>query len=399
MKNNFLVFTTIIFVLSCTKEDYHIVETCSKIDIADQQVQDIADKYANLGIPGIAIIYKKENEPVKEIYAGYASLKDKILVGNCHHFHSASLAKTIFAALTLKLSEQNKIDLNSTISDHLQGEFLEVLDNFKTVKVSQLLNHSSGIPNFYTVKHILKYFDNFDQTFTHFEMLQFIKNKSFEFQPGEKVNYSDSNYLILALILDQIVEGKDHIDLLYEELLIPLNLSDTYYDLSENYPKQNEIVNCYNDYYGDGKLQNVTDLERKFAEMNIGHDSFLAKPVDYFSFFYALISGSYLSVNSLEQMMTFTQYERDVFAHQSEGMGIRKTIDKNSNAERIGHFGATIGAGNAMLYYPENNAYLIVCTNFGRYFEGAVSDLFTTEFEDFNTQGNLIGDLEQYILN
>ncbi len=387
-----------LLLLSCSKDEITIFpETCEEHTAVDANIQAIADQYTAAGIPGLAIIYKKKNEEFREVYSGYASLEHKIAIGQCHHFHSASLAKTYFAALTLKLNEQGKIDLESSIADHLTGEFLETLEGFHHVTIRQLLNHTSGIPNFYTGEHILKYFDDFEQQFTHQEMLNFIKGKPLEFETGTDVNYSDSNYFILALILNNLVSNKTHIDLLYEELLLPLDLVDTYYDIAQNSPKASLMVNCYNDYYGDGNLQNVTDTERRFAAMNIGHDSFIAKPTDYFQFFYSLINGDYLSATSLEKMLTFTPYTLDFALHQAEGMGIRKTVN-DANDERIGHFGATIGAGNAMLYYPEEEVYLVVCGNFGRFFGGPVAELFTTEFEDLKVEGTLIGDLEKALL-
>ncbi len=398
MKNKCLLIIVLFIVFqSCKKERVEDVIECT-VEKQSNRIQEIADQYTNIGIPGLAIIYKKGNEPITEVYSGYASLRDLIPVGDCHHFHSASLAKTYFAALTLKLAEQGRIDLNSTIGDHLTGEYLEVLEGFEQTPIRFLLDHTSGIPNFYTAEHILKYFDDLQQTFTHLEMLEFIKGKDLEFEPGTESRYSDSNFLILALVLDQVVEGKNHVDLIYEELFQPLNLNDSYYDLDVNSPDLQEVVVCYNEYYGDGTLQNVKSIERKFAIMNIGHDSILGKPRDYFDFFYALMSGNYLNQPALDNMLTYVPYKLDFALHHAEGKGIRQTTHESNGTVRIGHFGATLGSGNAMLYYPETDSYLLVCSNFGRYFSGTVVDLFSAEYEEFGTSGNLIGDLENYLL-
>lgn len=397
-KGIYLFIILFLLTSACQKEAMHSVSTCTDNPQSDANIQEIADKYTALGIPGVAIIVQKGDAPMQAVYSGFASLGEQVPVGACHHFHSASLAKTYFAALTLKLAEQGKIDLNSTIGDHLTGDYLEAVDQFKEVQIAQLLDHSSGIPSFYTINHILRYFDDFDRIFSHLEMLEFIKGKDFDFESGTEVRYSDTNYLLIALILDTIVEGKTHIDLVYEELLTPLGLADTYYDVAVNFPDQSVLVNCYNDYYGDGNLQNVTELERQFAEMNIGHDSFIAKPIDYFHFFHQLMTGQYLSDASLEQMLTFIPYKLSFALHQAEGMGIRRTMHESNEAIRIGHFGATVGSANTMLYYPSHDVYLVVCANFGRYFDGKVTELFTTKFEDFGVTGNLIGDLEAYLL-
>ncbi len=395
---NLILIISLVILSSCSKEEKitQVLE-CNIQGHANIELQNVLDKYVSKGLPGISVVYHKD-DVTYSLASGLASLENEIELKPCHLFHSASLAKTYFSALSFRLAEENLINLESNIKNYLPESYLELLPPFDSISVHSLLDHSSGLPDFYTTKHVLDYFDNLHQKYSVEEMLGFLKKQELIFTPGSNANYSNTNYLLVALIMDHLVENKNHVDLFYEYLVDPLNLEDTFYDISRNVPDRARITDCYFDYYGDGYLQNCTQVEYNFAEMNIGHDGIVATPSDYFTFFFALMKGDFLTEDSLEKLLQARQYE-DFLDHLSEGSGVRLAHDENGKVRRIGHFGATLGAANAMLYYPEEDCFLVVCSNFGRYLDCPLSTLFTSEYDEFRLSQTLLGDLEAIITN
>ncbi len=397
--NHRIIFICLLlsFLFSACNEDELEIKTasCTASISAYPQLDEILAKYVNMGIPGVSMIYY-DGEQTYQLSKGKASIENNIEMMPCHLFHSASMAKTFFAALAHKLQDVGLVDLKSNIKNILPQKHLDKLPNFENISINQLLDHTSGLPDFYTNEHIVDYIDDLQQVYTIDEMLYFLKGSQMDFEPGTNVNYSNTNYLLLALILDELVEGKDHIHLFYEYLVEPLDLSDTYYDIGNNIPESSRMVDCYFDYYGDGKLQNCSPYEFNFAAMNIGHDGIVATSQDYFKFLFSLMEGEYLSESSMDNMLTFEQYPVDLLVHLSEGRGVRKA--SKNEIERIGHFGATLGAANGMFYYPDQNKYLVVCCNFGRYLNSPLTDIYASYYEELEATNTLIGDLEHFIL-
>lgn len=158
-----------------------------------------------------------------------------------NHFPVASLSKTFTAALILKLSQQGKLNLNDTL-----GGYFPEYAKWGHVTITMLLNQTSGLPdyintpNFFTdmAKHP-------EHLYTSQELLTLAYKMPIVFLPGQKWNYSNTNYLLLGLIAEKVSQ-KTLPTLFNEELFIPHKLSNTIYS-SGYYPQsvQNHMMNGY----------------------------------------------------------------------------------------------------------------------------------------------------------
>ena len=169
-----------------------------------------------------------------------------------------------------------------------------------------LLNHTSGIPEYnsqpayvtYLLQHPL-------HTFSTMDYLNFIKGQSLQFTPGSKHQYTNTNYVLLALIGDQITG--DHAKFIRDIIFVPLGLVNSFYREDENYLNKPELVNSYWDRYSNGVIENCSKMQQTNVASLIGDDGIIATPIDYIQFLKALFEGQILSQATMNQMLEFVK--------------------------------------------------------------------------------------------
>lgn len=380
MKISTLSLLVLSFLLSsCSREIIIPVTTCeTEIDNINPdhplsaEFQALLDKYVAKGFPGVTMVVQTPENGKWIGSAGVSRIETQEPMENCNIYHSASVAKTYHVVAAMTLVEEGKLDLDKTIDTYLPDWICEDLPNKNTATVRQLMNHTSGVPDFIeNIDHILDYFNDFMQTFTMEEYLDYICGDDAEFIAGEKTDYSNTNTVLLALIMDEIAGS--HADVISERIINKLGLKQTFYKNETGYPAPSGAVNTYLDIKEDGNLINSTEMERNFAQMNIGHDGMLASTHDYFLFLEALFSGQLVSESSLEEMLVLSPYPSSIVSGQGLGLEISKT--PLNNLTRIGHNGGSLGAANNVFYYAEKDAYIVICSNFGDFLGGPLGEL------------------------
>ena len=223
---------------------------------------------------------------------------------------------------------------------------------------------------------MLDYFNDLMRTFTQEEYLGYICGDDPDFTPGEGIEYSNTNTVLLALIMDNI-DG-NHADIITNEIINKLNLKSTFYKNEPNYPAPIGAVNTYLDQKGDGNFMNSTRIERNFANMTIGHDAMLASANDYFTFIQALMKGNLVSESSLEEMLSVAHYSDN----GGYGLGLEIIKSKTKDITMIGHNGGSLGAANNVFYYPERDITIVICSNFGDFLDSEAGVNFQLLFKD-----------------
>lgn len=139
-------------------------------------------------------------------------------------FRIGSLTKQFTATMILQLVDEKKLKLKDNISTHLLS-YRE--DIGKKVTIHQLLNHTSGIPN-YTNRpdFITKIIRNYIPTVA---LVKEFCSDDLAFEPGERFSYSNSGYVILGAIIEKVT-GMTYEENLQERILNPLDMKDTGYD-------------------------------------------------------------------------------------------------------------------------------------------------------------------------
>ena len=365
-------------------------------------LQQIMEAFVKKGLPGVSLAIFTPEEGVWLGAAGVAQIETQRPMTIGHIFHSASVAKTYMATAAFTLVEEGLIDLDQPISTYLDSDLYGSIPNYETATISSLMNHTSGIPDFIAdFGHMADYYNNLMAVFDTESYLDYVRGDKPDFATGERVSYSNTNTVLLALVMEAVT-GRPHEDLISERIIQKLELQNTYYKNEPGYPAPPGTVNTYIDVFGNGKMRNISTIERNFDKMNIAHDAMLATPYDFMQFNKALFTGELIAESSLETMKTYRPYkiseegkERFGIKDIGEALGIQCFLSTNG-LSRYGHSGGSLGAANELYYYPEKEVSIALCSNFGGYMISPNSKIFYNFV--IGLKGRLMGEIERVVL-
>jgi D-alanyl-D-alanine carboxypeptidase len=318
------------------------------------QLQDVLDKgIAKYDVNGVSatVIF-----PDGEIWNGVSGIShDTVPIEPTMLFAIGSVTKNFVAALTLVLAEEGVLSLDDPLSMWLPS--YPYVDGDITIR--QLLNHTSGLYMFWDNQEI---WDDLmaDRTryFTPEEVLEYIKEP--EFEAGEGWRYSNTNYLLLAMIVNEAT-GSNLSTELNSRLYQPLGLSEFYLSQEESIPAHQAHV--YGDNW-DGPIRDVTLLPRTSHEsITYGSSGIFTTSENLARWSHALFEGGVLEEQSLSEMLDFVEFS-PVSNMRAYGLGVQEFRDSISFGEHaIGHAGGNIGTTTYMVYLPEHHVSIAVMIN------------------------------------
>lgn len=322
----------------------------------------LINKYNKLGLPGISLLVNdKYGTWVGSV--GKADIQQNIpfTVGQVSKI--ASITKLMIGTLVFKMMEDSVStgigykDLNEKIDRWLPSSLLKHVANGHWVTLGQLLNHESGIPDLIEEQDFyLAVLNNPDKSWPAIELLDFIKGTPAVFAPGDTAIYSNTNTLLVSMILEKI-SGRKHSDLLREKILTPLGLRNTFYSPHETLPKN--TAQGYYDLYRNHTMVNVSNY---ITGSGNGYGGVYANIFDMYRFLDALlISKTLLSPSSLDLMQHFGKSD----ASNRYGYGImKKFIERGDNAG-LGHSGRDLGYTANLFYFPLKKVSHAFVINYG----------------------------------
>ena len=150
----------------------------------------------------------------------YGMANYELSVPNSLHtrFHVASVSKSFTAAAILLLQQRGLLSLNDPLT-----KFVPDYPAGEKITIHHLLTHTSGIPN---VNSFPEYQDLSRKRLSLVEIIGLFRNKPLDFPPGARFSYSNSNYNLLAFIIEK-VSGKSYGEFLRQYIFLPLGMDST----------------------------------------------------------------------------------------------------------------------------------------------------------------------------
>lgn len=277
-------------------------------------------------------------------------------------FYTASIGKMFTAVSIAILKDKGLLNFEDLISEYLSDEIMNGLHDINgqsyanKITIAHLLQHKSGLADYFednTFTGLPKLIDALfiypNKTWTSQELLEFYKhNLTSKFIPGTDYHYTDTEYLLLGMIIESI-SGKPLHEFLISEIFKPLDLMNTYLNLkSTPLNKTGEMMKIM---VGETEISTYKSLSADWAGGGIASTN-----ADLITFFQSLMNGRLITSESLKQMQNWT---RESIGMQY-GFGLRQiTFNELSpnwnNRVVIGHSGVT----GAFLYYcPELDTYI-----------------------------------------
>ncbi|GAB4022654.1 serine hydrolase [Spirosoma koreense] len=180
---------------------------------------------ANRQFNGAVLVADKGKVIFKKGY-GMANMEWNINNTSTTKFRLGSITKQFTSMLIMQLVEQGKLKLAGKVTDYLP-DYPKATGS--KITLHHLLTHTSGIPSYTS-------FPNFFETMSRdpYTPDAFVKKFSglpLEFEPGTRFVYDNSGYFLLGVIIEKVT-GKPYAQVLQENILTPLNMADTGYDLA-----------------------------------------------------------------------------------------------------------------------------------------------------------------------
>lgn len=356
-----------------------------------ENLQDLADKLVDKGIPGIVLLVDDPKNGLNIIEAGYANIETKDPITKEHLFHSASLMKPYTASCIFLLQEAGLLSIEDKIAEHLDTDVISNIPNGELATIKSILTHTSGIPDFADQSDYLEDLIAFTEGGTEpNNVISYIKDLEPDFTFGSKVNYCNTGYYILSQIIEAI-SGQDFEIFLNENIFQTLELENSIYKNKPRIVDYNEVPDYYIDWKDNGKLSLSTNLENKATQTFEGFSGLLADVNDFYKFYKALLHDKkLLSAESIDQMMTITHTSN--FGY---GQGL-EVILSNKYPDKYGHKGGTQASS---FYYPDEETIIISLINYSFNEGNSPYDQLAIAKDKIGEEGNLIGEIEKCLFD
>ena len=318
--------------------------------------QAILEEHQQKGLVGATLLVK-DKEGLWIGAAGYADIASNVKMGANSQYFIASISKLFTSAAIYRYVDRGLISLDDPVAQWLSDEIVDKLSNASEATVGDLLSHRSGIRDFYTTQFDLDRI-NADHGWKKEDVIRYAYNKAPYFDTGTSYEYSNSNFLLLSMILERI-SGETFENVYRNTVFDPLNLGSAYY--SEELIIPDGAVKGYVDLYDD-----ETFVESRFLyedELGIGGDGGVAINAYHLAVFLEnLVNPAFISTESQAQMTNWFPIpaEVDAFGQDENGYGLERFNTQYESA--IGHTGGIDGFTTGGFYFPESDmTYVLLC--------------------------------------
>ena len=262
-----------------------------------------------------------------------------------------SNTKTFVAVVIMKMVEEGKVKLDEPVETYLPGLIKGQGVDGKKITVRQLLQHTSGLPEFWS--ELPDFFAMRNDYVSPRDILDMALARPAQFAPGAKFTYTNTNYIVLGLLAERV--GKRPIaEQIETKIVKPLGLKHTYM------PKEGEKAFRGKHPHGyhtrdnkPGKLEDITEADPSWAW---AAGSMISTPSELNKFTQALHSGKLLRQASVAEMKKVVATDKD----GTYGLGIFS--NKLSCGVAWGHTGGIPGYLSARFLGPDGSAVTVVTT-------------------------------------
>jgi D-alanyl-D-alanine carboxypeptidase len=343
----------------------YLLPVCIQLNAQEaenHQIQRILDSLQKTnGFPGVAFCAILPDQKKIVASAGWAdSLQQHPMLPH-HRMLSGSNGKTLFAAAALKLASEGHYHLDDKISKYLSDEpWFKRLPNAKTITMRMLLNHTTGLEEYYGLGNFMELVrNNPERSFSPIETFSYLFDRKPLFEAGTSWGYADTNFILMGYILEKVT-GKKMYEWVQTHLIQPYDLTLTepslkmsFENLATGYGRKNSPFPFDGAMVKKGKLV----FNPQFEWMGGG---FVSNVQDLASWTKSLYSLSEIRDDIREEM----QYKVAAKTGKNHGYGLGIQIRPSEKlGTSYGHSGWFPGYLTDAVYFPEKDIALAIQFN------------------------------------
>jgi len=292
---------------------------------------------------------------------GFSNLETKTPMKPSDLMLAGSVGKTYAAAVALQLVKESKINLDDKIEKYLRREtWFSRLPNAREITVRQLMNHTSGLVRYEFKEQFTKDLTaNPDKVWKPEELLAYLFDEKAAFEAGKGWDYSDTNYIVLGMIIEKAT-GKKYYAEAKRRILKPLKFKRTF-------PQdRREIKGLIQGYAGEKNPFGGTDAmiqNRKFAinpQFEWTGGGMVSNAKDLARWAKAMYEGRAFDEALLPQMLDGVS--APLLGRETKyGLGV--IIRPTRAGLTYGHSGFFPGYMTDVMYFPEHKIAVAVQVN------------------------------------
>ena len=296
------------------------------------------------GAPSASIAIVRGGEIVYESAYGDGRIDPKTPATPSMRYAIGSVSKQFTATAILLLAEEGKLSLHDKVA-----KWFAPLTRASDISVQQLLSMTSGYQDYWPQDYV---FTDMQRPATAQTIMQRWGGKALDFDPGTKSQYSNTNYVIAAAIVERVA-GMPFMEFLQQRIFTPLKMTSVA-DFDAAPLSERDAQACLRNALGPFRLAPKEAPGWLFGAGQLGmtaHDLALWD--------IAVINRAVLQTTSYRTQQTTTILE----AGNATGYGLGLSISAPRGRRRIAHDGAVSGYTTSNHIYPDDRAVIVVLTN------------------------------------
>lgn len=336
-----LVMILICLISARTASSYHADIFEEKI----KQVDELFAKYDTPDSPGFALGIIKDGKFLYKRGYGAANLDYNVPNTPQTVFRIGSTSKQFTAACIAILIEEGKVSLDDPIQKHIP----EMADMGKGVTVGDLVYHTSGIPDYEMLQMLQGEPDNQGNHHAE-EIVELLSRQELIFEPKEKWDYSNSNYILMAVIIER-VSGKTFAEFADERIFKPLGMTNSRIHDNNRLIIKNRAVG-YSEQAGEFYIdETITEL--------VGDDGVFTTVEDLFLWDQNFYDSKIIGPDFPQHLQKVGQLKTGEDHTYAFGL----IISTYKGLKTVSHGGAFVGFRAQMLRFPEQRCTIILLAN------------------------------------
>ncbi|KTD40983.1 serine hydrolase domain-containing protein [Legionella parisiensis] len=326
---------------------------------------------ASVFIPQNQMNYKKEIKTVVFGTMGYPPISQPITSNNL--FDIGSITKSFTALILLQLQTEDKLTLDDPL-----GKWLPQYPNWKNVTLRRLLNMTSGIPNYSEDDEFSKEMEShLDKIWTNEELLKYAHpEKPLKKKKGNLFEYSNSNYILAALVIEKITNDTFENQLKLRIINSKNGLNDSFYLAGSDGPSVGKAIEerRVHGYLYDEKKNKLIDTLTNDLSWGGAAGAIVATPEDVVRWVQLLYHGTLIKpifreriLAELESVVSMKTGKPIPHVNEDDpygfGLGVGAFYDKDLKQSFWFYKGSTLGFRVMYFWQPCNNVTTVVALN------------------------------------
>jgi CubicO group peptidase (beta-lactamase class C family) len=300
-------------------------------------------RYSKMGFNG-SMLVGHNGKVLYERYNGIANREMGMRLRSNSSVQLASVSKTFTGAAVLYLHQHKFLDINERVQEYLP-DF-----PYPNITIKMLLNHRAGLLDY--TKWIPRYRKDQKTPITNKMMMNMFASykPALEFRPDTRFKYSNSNYAVLANVIEAVTE-MNYRDFMRKYVFEPLGMKNTFvYDPSKGLPATSTISYKYN-------WVREPDM---FADGVYGDKGIYSTVEDLYRWDQSFYNNALLSKETLA--MAYSPYSFEKAGKKNYGLGWRMTL--NPDGQKIIYHNGWWHGNNTVFYrFIQENITIIILSN------------------------------------